>query len=776
MRIFQTGIVICHYNLSDIFNWQENKMKQGKMRLIHGLGAWVCGLVLSFYLPAQASWQLWAVAALLLAAVAMRYRAALLLLIALAGAAWGVWNTERELAAQWPLKETVQSSDLQIRVTDLPQRDERRVRFIAEASDSSGRSYRLQLSDYQLREWPAGSRWQVMARVRAPLGELNGAGFDREAWALAAGLDGSGTLGKERRLLTQADWRDGWLLLRQNLSANWQRIDGADEGAALMRALGLGEQNALPQTAWQAFRPLGLNHLVSISGLHISMVALMAAWIANRLLRVSPWLPSRPRSVVLLSGLLGAFAYTALAGFPVPALRSLWMLAVLAWFWWRRGAQSAWLAWWLALAVVLTVYPPSALGVGTWLSFGLVAALLWAGSWRLQESAWKIAVRAQWAATLMTIVLVGERFSAVPLLSPLVNALAIPWFSWVLTPLALLASFLPFYPLQWLAAQLAQYTMDILYWLAPYAPEWGVTAAPWPLWLLAVVSVFIILLPRGLALKPLAWLILAGFMLYRPPKPLPGEVRATVWDIGQGLAVSVETQNHVLLFDTATAEMAQMNLIPNLHAQGWRRLDALVLSHHDNDHDGGFEAVAQRFQADSVWAGQPEFYPGARLCSDGIRWQWDGVHFEFLRPAGTFKADNDQSCILRVVANGQALLITGDLGLAGEESLASRYGSGLYSQVLVLGHHGSASSSSGMFLDAVSPRWAIASSGFANHYRHPAEETQIRLKLRGIELLRTDYQGAWRVELGSGSQPKITPLVFRQAYWHKKPFDLDFQQ
>jgi competence protein ComEC len=751
-------------------------MKQGSIRLIHVLSAWIVGLVCSFYLPSLPAWPLWAGTAVLLAAVAWRFRIALLLLIVLGGAAWGVWSTERALAAQWPLSEQPQPVPLQIRVADLPQPDERRVRFVAQALDADGRAYRLQLSDYQQREWPPGSRWQITARVRSPVGELNGAGFDREAWALASGLDGSGTIGKERQMLAEPGWQDSWLLLRQKLSMSWQRIEGADDGAALMRALGLGEQNALPQSAWQAFRPLGLNHLVSISGLHISMVALMAAWLTNRLLRLSPRLPQRPRSVVLLVGLLAATGYTALAGFPVPALRSLGMLTVFACLWWRRGSQSAWLAWWLALAAVLTVYPPAALGVGTWLSFGLVGALLWSGSWRLQERGWKIAVRAQWAATLMTVVLVGERFSAIPLLSPLVNALAIPWFSWVLTPLALLASFLPFYPLQWLAAHLAQYTMNVLYWLTPYAPEWGVAAAPWPLWLLAIAAVLVILLPRGLALKPLAWLILAGFLLYRPPKPLPGEVRITVWDIGQGLAVSMETQNHKLLYDTATVGMAQMNLIPNLHAQGWRRLDALVLSHHDNDHAGGFDAVTAAFQPETIWAGQPEFYSQAQLCADDIRWQWDGVHFEFLRPTGTFKADNDQSCVLRVVANGQALLLTGDLGFAGEQALVAQYGDDLYSQVLVLGHHGSASSSAAAFLDAVSPRWAIASSGFANHYRHPSAATQARLKTRNIELLRTDYRGAWRIEMGSQQEPRVAPLVFRQAYWYRKPFYLNLTQ
>ncbi|HEZ4025364.1 TPA: DNA internalization-related competence protein ComEC/Rec2, partial [Neisseria meningitidis] len=460
--------------------------------------------------------------------------------------------------------------------------------------------------------------------------------------------------------------------------------------------------------------------------------------------------------------------YALLAGFSVPTQRSVLMLAAFAWAW-RRGRLSAWATWWQALAAVLLFDPLAVLGVGTWLSFGLVAALIWACSGRLHEGKRQTAVRGQWAASVLSLVLLGYLFASLPLISPLVNAVAIPWFSWVLTPLALLGSVVPFAPLQQLGAFLAEYTLRFLVWLADVSPEFAVASAPLPLLVLAVCAALLLLLPRGLGLRPWAVLLLAGFVFYRSPGVPENEVAVTVWDAGQGLSVSVQTANHHLLFDTGTAAAAQMGIVPSLNAAGVRRLDKLVLSHHDSDHDGGFQAVG-KIPNSGIYAGQPEFYEGARHCAEQ-RWQWDGVDFEFLMPSERKNIDdNGKSCVLRVVAGGAALLVTGDLDTKGEESLVGKYGGNLYSQVLVLGHHGSNTSSSGVFLNAVSPEYAVASSGYANAYKHPTEAVQNRVRAHGIKLLRTDLSGALQFGLGRGGV-KAQRLRGYKFYWQKKPFE-----
>lgn len=733
------------------------------------LPCWVVGVAASFALPVVPHWPFWLAAFAVFAVSARRFGFAGLMLCVLAGAAYGVFRTEAALSSQWRA-EAVSGVPLTVEVADMPRSDGRRVQFAAKAVDSGGRTFDLLLSDYKRREWAVGSRWRITARVHPVVGELNLRGLNREAWALSNGIGGAGTVGADRVLLHDGS---GWgiAVWRSRISRNWRQADadgGLSDGIGLMRALSVGEQSALRPELWQAFRPLGLTHLVSISGLHVTMVAVLFAWLAKRLLACSPRLPARPRVWILAAGCAGALFYALLAGFSVPTQRSVLMLAAFAWAW-RRGRLSAWATWWQALAAVLLFDPLAVLGVGTWLSFGLVAALIWACAGRLHEGKRQTALRGQWAASVLSLVLLGYLFASLPLISPLVNAAAIPWFSWVLTPLALLGSVVPFAPLQQLGAFLAEYTLRFLVWLADVSPEFAVASAPLPLLVLAVCAALLLLLPRGLGLRPWAVLLLAGFVFYRPPSVPENEAAVTVWDAGQGLSVSVQTANHHLLFDTGTASAAQTGIVPSLNAAGVRRLDKLVLSHHDSDHDGGFQAVG-KIPNGGIYAGQPEFYEGAQHCAEQ-RWQWDGVDFEFLRPSERKNIDdNGKSCVLRVVAGGAALLVTGDLDTKGEESLVGKYGGNLYSQVLVLGHHGSNSSSSGVFLNTVAPEYAVSSSGYGNAYKHPTEAVQNRVRAHGIKLLRTDLSGALVFGL-SQDGVKAGRLKNYRFYWQRKPFE-----
>ncbi|MCP1659526.1 DNA internalization-related competence protein ComEC/Rec2 [Neisseria perflava] len=755
------------------------------------LPCWVAGVVVSFALPSVPLVEVWAAAFCVLSAAAWRFRGgrafqtAWLLLAVLLGAAYGVWRTERALARQWPLGQTEQVA-LTVEVADMPRRDEKRVQFQAKARRKDGREFVLLLSDYQGRGWTVGSRWKISARVRPVIGEVNLRGFDREAWALGNGIGGVGTVGKGREMLS-AGRNMGLAVWRERISRNWQPVsddehhgfmpsennaaDSFSDGIALMKALSIGEQSALRPALWQVFRPLGLTHLVSISGLHVTMIAVLAGWLLKRLLRFLPFTPARPRLWILCGGVAGALFYALMAGFAVPTQRSVLMLAAFAWAWWRGRGTAVWAGWWQALAAVLLFDPLAVLGVGTWLSFGLVAALIWGGAGRLKQGAWQMAVRGQWAATVWSVVLLGWFFASLPLLSPLVNAVAIPWFSWVLTPLALLGSLLPFAPLQYLGAALAEYTLRGIVWLADIAPEWGVAAAPWPLLMLAGMAALLLLLPRGTGLRPLACVALTGFIFYRPAPVAQGRLNVMVMDAGQGLAVLFQTASHTLLFDTGTAQAASAGVVPSLNALGVRRLDKSVLSHHDSDHDGGYPFILRAQPPDKIAAGQPEFYPQAGLCREA-RWQWDGVAFELLRPSENGSAeDNDQSCILRAVAGGEALLVTGDLGQKGEAALVEKYGSALFSQVLLLGHHGSNSASSGVFLNAVSPQYAVASSGYANAYGHPTAAVQNRVRAHGATLLRTDVSGALLFELGGEGEVFQGRLKTDKFYWQRKPLE-----
>ncbi|MDO4997424.1 MAG: DNA internalization-related competence protein ComEC/Rec2 [Neisseria sp.] len=752
--------------------------------------AWVAGVLASFALPAVPAWGWWAGVLAVLALLILRVPKLAWLGVFVLAAAYGVWRTQLDLAEQWPLNRNQERVAAVVRVASLLQQDDKRVSFLADVETADGKSWRLSLSDYERRSWAVGSRWQTDLKVRAAIGEHNPRGLNREAWALAQGIDGFATVGKTRYPMPSAQGfeqvADGifapkWWVLpwREQISLNWQQLagKGLDDGVALMRALSIGEQNALRNELWQAFRPLGLNHLISISGLHVTMVALLAAYLTHQILRRVRVNVRRPRVWQLSAGVAAALFYAALAGFAVPTLRTVFMAAVLAWAWLGRQYLSAWQAWFWALAAVLLLDPSATLAVGTWLSFGMVGVLLWSSAHRLEEWAtWKTALRGQIAASWATLLGAGFLFAAVPVFSPLVNAVAIPWFSWLLVPLALLASAIPVYPVQYAAAFLAEYTLRVLLWLAQWTPEWSVVLTPLPLFLLSIIAVLLLVLPRGTTLKPWAIIVLLGFMFYPKPRLEAGQLRVQVIDVGQGLAVLLQTQNRHLLFDTGTAAAAQTQTVPTLRASGVQRLDGLILSHHDSDHDGGASQIVQDFMPSAVWFGQEKYAfkhlsASPKLCHHSPAWTWDGVHFEFLTlPDNRHADDNEQSCVLRVVAGGAAVLITGDLSRKGELALLKSYGDSLYSQVLLLGHHGSSSSSDSRFLNAVNPIYAIASSGFANPYRHPNQSVIDALKAHQIQLKRTDLQGIQTIELLGSQQVQLTSLP-KRFYWQRKPFE-----
>ena len=771
------------------------------------LAALCLGIMASFRLPSVGAWWLWAAALLASSTWAVcsakrhrlaQFQAAFALICALAGAAYGMVRTQIALNHQWTVADSAQSVLLRVQVTGLPERDELgRTRFVGVGQADDGRSYRLLFADYAARDWRVGEVWQVKARVKVAVGMRNAVGFDREAWALANGLDGTASLAKERfRLPEQASgvWFNRW---RENWASRWQDAAARyPQGAGLMRALALGDKSGVSAQTWAAVRPLGLNHLLSISGLHVGMVGWLAAWLATLLLHVLPRVPQSPRVWTSAAGFAAAVVYAGLAGFDVPALRSVLMIGVFALAWARHRQAGSWHTWWTAMAAVLMLQPAAALSAGFWLSFGLVGALIWATAgrkskrdvlvyirqddadddFRLPELTWRdklrIAASAQWAATLLGGVATIALFGLLPIFSPLVNAVAIPLFSWLLVPLALLASALPFAAPKLAAAWLGEQTVVAIQWAGAQLPEIAFAHAPAPLLLLAAMGALLLLLPNGTRVKPLACCALAAFALYRPPQSsAQGSLKITVWDVGQGLSVLLQTASHNLLYDSGTAHAAEMALLPNLRAAGITRLDAIIASHHDDDHDGGLPAVQQRYPDAALWAGQPENYPRAQYCQSGTTWTADGVYFEWLTlPHSADTPDNDASCVLHVIAGSHALLITGDLSARGEAQLIAQYGDALQSDVLVLGHHGSKSSSSGAFINRVAPRWAIASSGFANAYHHPHPDVINRLAAHGVTLLRTDTQGAWVITL-AGDEASVAQLARGKYWWQKKPFD-----
>lgn len=665
-----------------------------------------------------------------------------------------------------------------------------------------------------------GERWRLTVRLRRPHGNANPQGFDYEGWLLERNVRALGTV-RQKRTGTNTDSnvrldafvaRPGTLVERIREAVRDRFVAALPDAPyrGILVALAIGDQRAIPSAQWTLFGRTGVTHLVSISGLHVTMLAALFAGLANWLWRRSERLMLRlpaPKAA-LLAGWLVACAYALLAGFEVPVQRTLSMLsaAVLAlWSGRNFGAGRILL---FALFAVLLIDPWAVLSIGFWLSFGAVATLLYASGARLGRPAgWRaLALRwgaMQWAVTVGCLPLLLLFFQQFSLVSPLANALAIPFVSLIVTPLTLLCVVLPWSWLlhvdHWLLAQL----MVALHWLSAW-PVWQQPAPPVWTAILSLVGVAWLLLPHGFPARWLGGTLLLPALLWQAPRPPESEAWVDVLDVGQGLAVVVRTAKHSLLYDAgprygAEADAGQRVVVPFLRAAGVGRLDALVISHSDTDHAGGLVSVQASLPVARMLSSAPDIF-GGEVCTAGQSWEWDGVRFGVLHPDVDGYADatatpNRLSCVMKVETANRSVLLTGDIDAKAEAELLARLARKtenmpgntaeqgavrsralagtvaeaaiptLRSDVIVAPHHGSRGSSSAAFLAAVDAREAVFSAGYRNAFGHPHAKTLARHAAQGSRLWRTDADGAIHVRLATRVETSSWRQI-RRRYWH----------
>jgi competence protein ComEC len=646
-----------------------------------------------------------------------------------------------------------------------------------------------------------GQRWQLTVRLQRPHGNANPGGFDYEAWLLEQGVRATGYVraGAGNRML-DAFVPGARTLVERVRVALRARIQGALAGrpyAAVIVALVIGDQRGIDQADWQLFNRTGIGHLISISGLHITMIAGMAAWAASALWRRSFFsdaqLPLRmpAQKVAALAGAATALLYVLLAGFGVPAQRTLYMLTVVAVALWtgRLAAVSHVLC--AALGVVVLLDPWAVLWPGFWLSFGAVATILFAGHGRIgpAPAGWRgallLAGRTQWAVTAGLVPLTLLLFGQVSLVSPLANALAIPLVSFVVTPLALAGSLVPGVLGAWLLV-LAHAAVEglafVLRLLAGWpAAVWRAPAPPAWVFALGLGGTLWLLMPRGWPRRWAGAVALLPLLGQAPDAPRSGTFRATAFDVGQGMALLIETAGHRLLYDTGPAYAPGLDagnrvILPYLRLRGIAHLDGMIVSHADTDHSGGALAllggVETSWVASSLADGHPVVQAARRhvRCAAGQHWEWDGIRFDMLHPGSASYADaglktNARSCTLRITNGRTTLLLAGDIEAAQEAALVEGDARQLRADVLLAPHHGSGTSSSAAFLQAVDPRFALFQVGYRNRYRHPKSDVYARYGALGITRLRTDEAGAVTFDFGAG----VTALAYRQEharYWY----------
>jgi competence protein ComEC len=701
---------------------------------------------------------------------------------------YAAWRAELRLADALPSAWEGRDIRLVGRVQGLPEMTPRGWRFVMQveqvATPGARVPGRVQVSLFSFDETPVdapagGQCLGLTVRLNRPHGSINFGGFDYEGWLLERNIraqgyavDGFSPLGLCRfSPLAMIDgWRDA---MRNRLN---QSLAGQPY-AGVVAGLAVGDQNAITDAQWTLFRNTGVTHLMSISGLHVTLLASMIFALVNWGWRRIGFLVIRlpARQAASLAGFVTAFWYVAMTGFGLPAQRTLYMVGMMALALWTGRINSPTRVLVAALGLVVAFDPWAALAPGFWLSFGAVSVLFYTGSGRLGgPSAWRGWLQAQWAVTLALTPALLLLFHGVSLVSPLANAFAIPLISLVAVPIILAAALLPISLLAHLAHWVIALTMTGLTWLAALPqPVWHVADPDWHVLTLALLGTAVLLLPRGVPGRWLGGVLFLPLLFPVPDRPAAGEFKLDMLDVGQGLAVVIRTGTHVMAYDTgpryASGEDAGSRVVaPFLFARGLDRLDALVVSHEDSDHSGGADALLASH--DPAWRLASYPLAGAGRCAAGQSWHWDGVDFTILHPLARFYrepgfSENDMSCVLRVSSPSGSVLLTGDSARLGELSLALLPPDKLHAEVLVVPHHGSGGSSMAAFIRAVHPDTALISVGYRNRFGHPSPETLSRYRSAGVRIVRTDREGALHIDFKQGQRQELHARKVEKRYW-----------
>ena len=672
-------------------------------------------------------------------------------------------------------------------IVDLPEQDERQTRFDFIDTESAQKlPSKLRLSWYYPDQAiKAGQYWSFTIKLKRPHGSLNHGGFDYERWLFTQGIGAAGYVRPDSKpvLLGRDSAWSNISVWRQRITDRLSFLLSESPSLGLIKALTIGDGSGITQQQWDVFRKTGTTHLVVISGSHVGLIAGLAYFLVLKVWAWTGLLRWSPQRVAAVAAMLVAVFYAGLAGFSVPAQRAVIMLGVvmLAIILQRNTRPFNTLA--IALFAVLAFDPLAVLAVGFWLSFLAVSLIIYVVAGRLSKSGYMLeGIKINWATSVGLSPLLLFFFQQVSLISPLANFIAVPVISLLAVPLSLLAVVLMFgFPL--LASKLfmvVDTALQGLWWLLvrlaelPLATISHAQPSVWAL-VFALPGVLLLLAPRGMPARWLSLIMFLPLVFTSANKPKAGSFNMTLLDVGQGLSVVVQTENHWLVYDTgakfsAESDMGRSVVLPFLRRQGADKIDRLIISHGDNDHIGGALSLMQGMPTEQVLTSVPQQLSdySPLMCEAGQSWTWDNVTFTLLSPQHPFVSDNDNSCVLKIESEQGAVLLTSDIETAAESWLVETYGNQLKAKVLISPHHGSKTSSTFEFLQAVQPVYVLIPAGYRNQFGHPHQEVLDRYEQIKAQWLNTADSGAISLGVKEGLWQVQSLRATESKYWNIK--------
>ncbi len=678
----------------------------------------------------------------------------------------------------------IQHATIQGKIVSIPQHNSHKTQFLFELEQFNQRPAKglVQLAWYtKAPVLQVGQYWQFLVKLKKPRNFLNPGSSDYVRSLNKRHIIWTGYIRAHgARLIKEKRSSFNWVELRASLGDKLTRLAPNQTTAGIIEALTLNLTRNISQESWELFRRTGTTHLFGISGEHIALISGLMYWLSR-------WLWSRSSKACLYvpapyvassCGALIALFYAFLAGFEPPVQRALigcFFYAICS-----MGKQrfTPWQIWRYALLLVLCLEPHAVFMQGFYFSFLAVSCLfLTQQRWRLKSYKNTLAIQLSCLIGLMPLTVHWYSYGSIN--GFLANLFAIPLVGFVIVPLALITmlistsswALLIMHPLSWSISFLLQG----LHWteqLAAININCSLPSIEFTLALMGALLMWVLLPINPFRWFACLWLLLPFF----PSRPViqPGEAWVDVLDVGQGLAVSIRTQNHVLLYDTGDrffqgSDLGKMVVLPYLDTLNIKSLDAIVISHPDKDHWGGLQSIEAAIPVKQLLVNEPRYYRHGANCHKYPEWQWDQVRFRFLPINTLFKNKNNNSCILQVASANGRVLLAGDVEKEAEDYLITTYGHQLASEVLIVPHHGSKTSSSYRFLLETAPRYAIASLGFDNRFHFPHAKTLTSMSSLNIPLYRTDECGMTQFILPAQGEMK-PPHCFSGLYMKNKPF------